>query len=123
VGKQWLVLYTLRNSSGPILADSLKVVTGNHDMPEGYSTGIHMIGLKSAVNLTDDRYTYNDDMKGIYVYFKNGETSATGTASAFGSGVLALVGAGGVLVGVILGAVIAVLIKKKKEEVPEEEEE
>ena len=120
VGKQWMALYTQKNGSVPILADSLKVVMGNPDLPEGYKTGIHMIGEKAAVNLTDERYTYNNGMNGIYVYYKTADESASGTASAFGGGVLALVGAGGVLVGVILGAVITILIKKKKEGILED---
>jgi len=46
-------------------ADSFKVVMGSTALPEDYTTGIHMIGEKSAVNMTDSRYTYNDDMNGI----------------------------------------------------------
>ena len=53
-GKQWLVLYTNKNTAAktPILADSLKVVTGTSDKPEGYTTGIHMFGEATPVNMT-----------------------------------------------------------------------
>ena len=45
-----------------------------------------MIGEKSAVNMTDSRYTYNDDMNGIYVYYKTGTSASSGTASSFSGG-------------------------------------
>ena len=127
VGRQWVALYYLKQGTTPILADSLKVVMGSADIPEGYETGIHMIGEKSMVNMTDTRYTYNDDMKGIYVYYKLDATvnlagEASETASIIGTGVIVAIGAGCAVLGVVLGAVIAVLIRKRKETVAEEEE-
>lgn len=59
---------------------------GSTALPEDYTTGIHMIGEKSAVNMTDSRYTYNDDMNGIYVYYKTGTSASSGTASSFSGG-------------------------------------
>ena len=72
VGKQWLALYSVKYEYGkPILADSLKVVKGTADLPNGYETGIHRFGEKPAFNLTSKYYCYNDKPKGTYVYFKN----------------------------------------------------
>jgi len=141
VGKQWLALYSVRYEYGnPILADSFKVVKGSDDLPSGYETGIHRFGEKPAFNLTSKYYCFNDDVKGTYVYFKNGAETVAAivmgagekttdktvtdnkagentTGSFFSAGSLAL-GAGA---GLLLGGGIAVLIllpimKKKKEQ-------
>ena len=69
-GKQWLGLYSAKTGGDPILANSLKVVTGTSSLPDGYSTGIHMFGSDAAFNLTDSRYCYNDDANGVYAYFR-----------------------------------------------------
>ena len=116
VGQQWLALYTVKHSGGePILADSLKVVTGSTKLPDGYEKGVHMFGSNAAMNLTDSRYTYNDNLNGIYLYFKTEAASAsTDTASVFSGGALALVGVGGAVVGAAIGALVTVLIKRKK---------
>ena len=116
VGKEWLALYYCKNvNAAPILADSFKVVAGSASMPEGYAKGIHMFGSNAAANLTDSRYTYNDKLNGLYVYYLT-ETAAAPAqaASAFSGGALALIGAGGAAVGAALGALAAVTIKKKK---------
>ena len=117
VAKQWLALYFLRSGSEPILADSFTVVKGKTDLPEGYEKGIHMIGEKSAVNMTDSKYTYNDKMNGIYVYYKTdaSATSKAETASVFGTGIAVAIGAGCLVIGLVLGALIASRMKKKKE--------
>ena len=119
-GKEWLALYYAKQDGGePILADSFKVVTGSISIPDGYSTGIHSFGSKAAANLTDSRYTYNDDLGGIYVYFKTQPTAAPSTtASVFSGGTIALVGVGGALVGAAIGASAVTLIKRKKEPQP-----
>ena len=116
VGKEWLALYSVKQpGADPILADSLKVVTGSASIPEGYEKGIHMFGSKAAANLTDSHYTYNDKQNGIYVYFKTDvSVSSSDTASVFSGSTIALVGAGGALVGIALGAVAVVLIKRRK---------
>ena len=132
-GKQWLVLYTNRSLSlnTPVLADSLTVVTGKNDMPDGFSKGIHLFGESIAVNMTEKKYTYEDKLKGIFVYFKNepAATTAAGTnadtqkadgeapatSSALGAGYLALVGIGCLIGGVVLGIVVMSLARKRKE--------
>ena len=118
VGKQWLALYTVKQTGGdPILADSFKVVTGSASIPEGYSKGIHMFGSTAAANLTDSNYTYNDDLKGLYVYYKTDSAAKSAeTASVFSGNALALVGAGCGLAGAALGAIVTIFVKKKKEE-------
>ena len=114
-GKEWLALYSVKlPGAEPILADSFKVVTGSTSMPEGYTKGIHMFGSNAAANLTDNRYTYNDKLNGMYVYFKTEASASTDAASTFSGGALALVGTGGAAVGAALGAVAASMIKKKK---------
>ena len=121
VGQQWLALYTAKQSGGePILADSLKVVKGSTKLPDGYEKGVHMFGSNAAMNLTDSRYTYNDNLNGIYLYFKTEAAASTDTASVFSGGSLALVGVGGAVVGAALGALVTVLIKRKKK--PQEAE-
>ena len=122
-GKEWLALYCAQQDGGePILAGSLKVVTGTASIPEGYTKGIHMFGSNAAANLTDSRYTYNDKLNGIYVYYKT-EAVATpaDAASAFSGGALALVGAGGAAVGASLGALAVVMVGKKKKSTAEAE--
>ena len=116
VAKQWLALYVRRDGSAPILASSFAVVKGKTDLPEGYEKGVHMIGEKSAVNMTDSKYTYNDEMNGIYVYYRTDAFAAKAeTASVFGTGFAVAIGAGALVLGLIIGAVIAGTIKKKKE--------
>ena len=121
VGRQWLALYYNKNvNDEPILADSLKVVKGSTKIPDGYSRSIHMFGSNAAMNLTDSNYTYNDDLNGLYIYFKTAASAPTDTASVFTGGMLAIVGVGGTLVGAAIGALVTVLIKRKKK--PQEAE-
>ena len=115
VGKEWLALYYCKNvNAAPILADSFRVVTGSTSIPEGYTKGIHMFGSNAAANLTDNRYTYNDKLNGMYVYFKTEAAAAAGTASAFSRGAYAMVGGSGLVIGAALGAALTLLIKRKK---------
>lgn len=119
VNPQWLALYAAKNEAmSPILASSLKVVTGNSTVPEGYSTGIHMFGEKSAANLNNKLYCWNQSAKSVMVYFKV-DTSAASTAGTAGSnftaGNLALAGIFGLAVGAVVTALgIKVFGKKKK---------
>ena len=132
-GRQWLVLYVNKDLSvkHPVLADSLKVVTGRSDIPEGYNTGVHLFGESTAVNMSDKRYCYDDKLGGIYVYFKNepdfSTSTGTGTvaqtdskdapstSSSFGFGYMALAGIGGAVAGFALGVCVVMMIKRKKE--------
>ena len=130
-GKQWLVLYTNKNTAArtPILADSLKVVTGTSDKPEGYTAGIHMFGEVNPVNMTDVRFTYDNKLKGIFVYYKhapalstssgasanNSAGEAPATSSAFSTGNAITMAVCGLLVGIAVGVFIMALIKRKNE--------
>ena len=130
-GKQWLVLYTNKNTASrtPILADSLKVVTGTSDKPEGYTTGIHMFGEATPVNMTDVRFTYDNKLKDIYVYYKhapalstssgasanNSAGEAPATSSSFGTSNSIAMAVCGLLVGIALGVFIMAVIKRKNE--------
>ena len=118
VGREWLALYSVKQPGcEPILADSFKVVAGSASIPEGYEKGVHAFGSTSAANLTDSRYTYNDDLNGVYVYYKTDASAASAdTASVFSGSTLALVGAGGAVAGAAIGVLAAALIKKKKPE-------
>ena len=115
-GKEWLALYSVKLSGGePILADSFRVVTGTTSIPDGYTKGIHMFGSNAAANLTDSRYTYNDGLNGVYVYYKtDAAANSAETASVFSGGTVALVGSGSALAGAALGALAVSLAKKKK---------
>ena len=113
-GKEWLGLYSAKTGGDPILADSLKVVTGTSSVPDGYSTGIHMFGSDAAFNLTDSRYCYNDDANGVYAYFKRDAAPVVG--SVFTSGSTALVGGLCLAAGVALGAGGMYLCGKRRRE-------
>ena len=123
VGKQWLSLYSVKYENGtPILADSLKVQWGGN-LPDGYTTGIHRFGEKSAFNLTSLYYCYNDPNKGTFVYYKTDNASVkemTAAASVFSGGSIAL----GTVIGLIAGGALTAIImtaagkKKKKTALP-----
>ena len=99
-------------------------------LPEGYSTGIHRFGEKTAFNLTSLYYCYNDPNKGTYVYYKydtNPVRTVAGTdsdptvaGSVFSGGSIAL----GVVMGLVVGCAVTATImtivgkKKKKTAVP-----
>ena len=72
-----------------------------------------MFGSRAAANLTDSRYTYDDDLNGIYVYYRT-EAPVTAAASVFSGGVLALVGAGSAAAGAALGAAGSALLRRRK---------
>jgi hypothetical protein len=73
-------------------------------VPDGYEAGIHEFGSDSAANLTDSRYSYNDDANGVYAYFKREAMAAPATASAFAGGNTALVAGVSLVAGAALGA-------------------
>ena len=120
VGKQWLAMYTNRSSAkgDPILADSLKLVKGTAEHPEGYTKWLHMFGAPNALKIDDERYCYRSDNKGMYLYWQGDETvnaDSGATASAFSAGYTTLSGVGGLAIG-IAGTAGLTGRKKKKEE-------
>ena len=115
VNPQWLALYAARNEvQDPILASSLKVVTGSTDIPEGYETGIHMFGESAAFNLNDKRFCWNQKAKSVMVYYKTDSTAAGTAGSNFTTGNIALAGGGGILLGVAAAA-LGMNVKKRKD--------
>ncbi|WP_026835808.1 hypothetical protein [Eubacterium xylanophilum] len=122
VGKQWLALYTVKyKDAAPILADSLKIVTGTKTAKapsDDYSTGIHMFGEKTPFNLNSEQYDFNDTMKGYFVWFKTDKrTVAEMTGSVFSKGSLALAVGVGIVFGGILGACIVISSKRRKKKI------
>ena len=119
VAKQWLALYTVKNMSlgNPIVADSFRVVVGTTEVPEKYDASIHMFGEKSAANMTNSVYTYNDSNNGIYVYYKTDADANPGskdTGSVFSTGYVMIAGGIGLIIGAVLGLVITSAVKRKK---------
>ena len=116
VGKQWLALYAVKNEAmEPILASSLKVVTGSAEVPSGYETGIHMFGTSAAFNLNSSLYDWNNEAASVYVYFQRDETAASTAGSNFTGGTLALSAGGGLLLGAAVTALGMTASKKRKE--------
>ncbi len=116
VNPQWLALYYVKNEAQtPILADSLKVVVGSNEVPQGYETGIHMFGEEAAFNLNDKRFCWNQNAKSIMVYFKTDNTAVTTTGSNFTAGTLALSAGGGLIAGALITALGMTASRKRKE--------
>jgi len=118
VGRQWLALYAARNENeSPILASSLKAVTGTSEIPADYVTGIHMFGSDAAYNLNNTQLVWNNDAKSVYVYFAvENAPGASTSGSSFTAGYLILTGVIGLLAGamIIFGITSAANTKKKK---------
>ena len=125
VGKQWLAMYYSKNETEqPILADSLKVVTGNSQLPANYSTGIHMFGTGAAENINNSLYVWNSDARSVYVYFMHRDTGSNLSGSGFSSGSLAIAGGAGLGLGALVsGLLVNVANKNKKNKETESEEE
>ena len=117
----WLVLYTTKDAAAgdPILAENMKIQTGSSSFKEGTSF-VHLFNETSALNLTAELYTsVSDKANGTYLLFNRDASTLIGAAITNGSA--ALIGAGGLALGAVLGAVIAKLTgKKKKETAPAE---
>ena len=113
VGKQWLALYVNRSSAkgNPILADKLLVQYGSSETPEGYNGNLHMFTFTNPVDVGDGAYCYRSDKNGTYLFWQSDEKAYT--ASTFNYGYLALVGIGGLAVGIV-GTTVALYPKRKK---------
>ncbi|MBR7037930.1 MAG: hypothetical protein IKI21_01595, partial [Oscillospiraceae bacterium] len=116
-GKQWLALYTNKSPAkgDPILADSLTVQTGSDTMPATCTKGLHYFTYDFAMDIADEAYAYNNKEGGIYLFWK-GDDKAYAAASTFTTGQLALVGIGGLVVGILGTTAVMLLGKKRKEE-------
>ncbi len=130
-GKQWLTLYVSRNSlaGNPILANFS--VQKDSKAPSGLAGNVHIIGEMGAVNIASGSFrnysTFTKTInllgdKELYMFYGISDTPKTYdesagnmTASAFNSGTSALFGFGGIAIGAVLGAALAVMLRKKKE--------
>ena len=114
IGRQWLALYAVKYTHGmPILADSLKYTKNNDSIIDGYTTGIHEFGSKAAANLNKKAYLFPDNPPTIKVFYKTADKTVSQTTKAgsvFSPGSLALGGG----VGMVIGALLAVLIMRRK---------
>ena len=121
VGRQWLALYQVKfEGRSPIIADSLKVVTGTSSLPSGYTTGIHMFGTTAAFNLNNSYYVFNNKPMSIYVYFKTDDSvvvpsAASVAGSNFSVGSVFLYGGIGAAVGAAIAVVVMLAVSKKRE--------
>lgn len=117
VGKQWLALYTVKNSaeSNPILANSLTYQTGSNKMPTNCDSQLHFFCYTHAANIADKAYAFDDKLGGIYLFWKTDNKAFT--ASTFSSGYIALSAVGGLVAG-ILGTTAFLSPKKKKKDEP-----
>ena len=134
-GKQWLALYASKNSMAgrPLTPDF--VIQESNKVPGGYEGSVHLIGEKGAVNVVSGAFKQYSTLSTVwqnivgdyskYIFTKLSddiktydESEGNMTASSMGSGTIAIIVAGSLIVGGALGAVITVLVnrnKKKKE--------
>ena len=124
VGRQWLALYQVKfEGKSPIIASSLKVVTGSTTLPDGYSTGIHMFGETAAFDLNSEYYVFNKSADDIYVYFKTDDSvvvpsAASVAGSNFSVGSVFLYGGVGAAIGAAIAVVVLLAVGRKKEGAP-----
>ncbi len=130
-GKQWLVLYASKNSKAgrPLTPDFL--VQESINGPAGYDGFVNLIGENGAVNIVSGAFRNYSSVSTIwqyitadyskYIFYKHSkdvktydESAGNMTASAVGGGMIAIWGFGGLALGAVLGAVIAIMINKNK---------
>jgi len=117
-GQEWLALYTVRNTAkgNPILADSLTLQYGSKEMPKGCTRKLHFFTMTNAVDLGDMAYSYNNKKDGVYFFWdSDAAAAADATASAFSVGQMALAGAGGLVLGLLIATLVFLTKRKKKE--------
>ena len=116
-GQEWVVPYTVKskNKGYPILADSLTVQYGSSSMPKNCKKSMHLFTYTNAVDLGDTAWAYNNNKKGVYLFWDE-DTSAfpADAASAFSRGHIAMACAASLALG-ILGTTLALYPKRKKE--------
>ena len=119
MGQEWIALYAVksRDKGNPILADSLTLQYGKDaSMPKGCTQALHLFTYTTAVDLGDTAWAYNNDKKGVRLYWGEDKTAfADKTASVFSGGHLALAGIAGLIIGII-GATAALRPKRRKQQ-------
>ena len=130
-GKQWLVLYASKNSKAgkPLTPDF--VLQKSNQAPAGYEGFVHLFGEKGAVNVVSAAFknysTFSTVWQSVagdysmYIFSKLSndiktydESAGNMTASAVGSGMIAIWGFGGLALGAVLGVLGTILVKRKK---------
>lgn len=108
VGKEWLALYATKDSAAgnPIKAEFLCQKGSNK---AGSKIPLTMFGDKNALNLVNEKYAYNDEFGGIYLFWS--ATSASFASSVISSGTIAIIVVAALAV-ILIPTLIAV--KKKK---------
>ena len=129
LGKVWLSLYYSKDKEAgkPVTADF--VVSKNNNVL-GYKA-LHLFGQADAVNLSDSKWCYTDEMlrsvfsskaDPIYVFY-GVDSGSSLTGSTFSTGLIALLIGGGLIVGAAGGVLVTMAIiknkNKKKEAVSE----
>ena len=115
----WLTLYTTKDKSAgdPILADNLRIQTGNANFKEG-SSFVHLFNETSALNLTSELYTgVKDSASGTYISFTRDASTLIG--STVTNGTAAIFGVGGLAVGAVLGVLLTKFAGRKKKNTAE----
>ena len=114
VGRQWVALYTTKDSSAgdPITTD-FDVQYGNSDVPDD-STPLSMFCESTAQNLTNEKagYTYADSKNGVYLFYNADSNAYAG--SVFSSGTYALIAGASLIVAAAISYLVGLGIKKKK---------
>ena len=116
VMKQWLALYTTKDTrAGAPISAGFTVKKGTTQMPIR-TVPLSFFGFDYAVNMTDTKFTYNNNVNGIYLYYKQTAAKYTGTVETGNAlvttGVLSAIGGG------CIGALIVALAGKRKKKEP-----
>jgi len=114
IGKEWLALYYTKDATAgnPIKAEFLCQKgsnTAENKVP------LTMFGEKNAINLVDEKYAFNDEFGGIYLFYAVGNPL---TGSVLTSGNIAIIAVGTACVAA-LGVFLIVRKKKKAAVSPE----
>ncbi len=117
-GREWLALYTVKskNKGNPILADSLTLQYGAQNKPAASKIGLHFFTYEYPMDLADKAYAFEAEKGAIYFSWNsdaNAYAAASGTASTFSVGYMALAAVAGLLVG-ILGTTLVLRPRRKK---------
>ncbi len=136
-GDQWLALYTStdKKAGDPILADTIIANTGKNNgktVPGDGFVPLTMFGNTSIQNLVDGKYSYNDEVDGIWMWYKKGAkekaviddtgdegsgVKADTTASNISQGSVVLIGTGCAAGGFLLGLLCMFFFRRKKQAV------